>query len=213
MSFVREEDVHAACERMMKAIFKEAIGFDLQTPFPRLDYFEAMRRFGSDKPDQRYTASRSPTCRPSSRDSKLQGLRREHPERRGRAGDLREISDYSRSEIDKLTDLAKVHGAKGLAWIKWTDGRPGHDSLISKFLTPEEIAAIQRRRPERNPGRYTFFAADKEITASTVLGAIRKEIIARVEAPSRRRLGTSRGSRISPCSNGKRKKSAGRSRT
>src|SRR5208282_1955698 len=54
MSFVREEDVHAAAERMMKTIFKEAIGFELATPFPRLDYADAMRRFGSDKPDQRY---------------------------------------------------------------------------------------------------------------------------------------------------------------
>ena len=54
MSFVREEDVHAACEKMMAAIFKAALGVKIKTPFPRLDYFDAMRRYGSDKPDQRY---------------------------------------------------------------------------------------------------------------------------------------------------------------
>ena len=176
MSFVGESDVHAACEKMMKAIFKSAIGYDLPTPFPRLDYFEAMRRFGSDKPDQRYgfeivdLTSELKNC-----EFKVFGGAIKD------GGVVRAIScasDYTRSEIDKLTDLAKVHGAKGLAWIKWTAAGP--ETPIAKFMKPEELEAI-RAKTGAKPGMYTFFAADKEIPAATVLGAIRKEIIARLK--------------------------------
>ena len=86
------------------------------------------------------------------------------------------------SEIDKLTDLAKTHGAKGLAWIKWTEAGP--ETPIAKFLTPEELVAIKAKTGAA-PGMCTFFAADKEIAASTVLGSIRKEIIGKLKpAPS-----------------------------
>jgi aspartyl-tRNA synthetase len=176
MSFVEEADVHAACERMMKAIFKAAIGFDLTTPFPRLDYFEAMRRFGSDKPDQRYGFEIVDLS------AELKGCGFKvfaGPIAEG--GVVRAISCssvYSRAEIDKLTDLAKVYGAKGLAWIKWT--ATGPETPIAKFLTPENFEAI-KTKTNAKPGDTTFFAADKEIPASTVLGAIRKEIIARLK--------------------------------
>jgi aspartyl-tRNA synthetase len=180
MSFVREEDVHAAAEKMMKAIFKAALGVDLPTPFPRLDYFEAMRRFGSDKPDQRYGFEIVDlTAELKDCGFKVFGGAI------AAGGVVRAIScasDYSRSEIDKLTDLAKVYGAKGLAWIKWTAA--GHETPISKFMKPEELEAI-RTKTGAKPGDYTFFAADKEIPAATVMGAIRKEIIARLKpAPS-----------------------------
>ncbi|MBI4059932.1 MAG: aspartate--tRNA ligase [Elusimicrobia bacterium] len=180
MSFVEEEDVHAACERMMKAIFKAAVGVDLRTPFPRLDYIEAMRRFGSDKPDLRYgyeiadLTEELRTC-----GFKVFGGAV------AAGGVVRAItcaSDYSRSEIDKLTDLAKVYGAKGLAWIKWTETGP--ETPIAKFLTPAELSAIKAKTGAK-PGDTTFFAADKEIAAATVLGAIRREIIGRLKpAPS-----------------------------
>ena len=176
MSFVREEDVHAACEKMMKAIFKAALGVDLPTPFPRLDYFDAMRRFGSDKPDQRYGFE----IVDLTEELKNCGFK-VFGGAIAAGGVVRAIScasDYSRSEIDKLTDLAKVYGAKGLAWIKWTAAGP--ETPIAKFLTPGELTAIQTKTGAK-PGDYTFFAADKEIPAATVLGAIRKEIIARLK--------------------------------
>ena len=180
MSFVREEDVHATAERMLKAVLKEAIGHDLPTPFPRLDYFEAMRRFGSDKPDQRYGFEIVDlTGELKASEFKVFG------ETARSGGVVRAIScaaDYSRSEIDKLTELAKAHGAKGLAWIKWTAAGP--ESPIAKFLKPAEVEAI-RAKTGAQPGWYSFFAADKELPASSVLGAIRKEIIAKLKpAPS-----------------------------
>ncbi len=176
MSFVEEADVHAACERMMKAIFKAAIGFDLPTPFPRLDYFEAMRRYGSDKPDQRYGFEIADLTN-ELKDCGFKVF--SGPVAEG--GVVRAISCesvYSRAEIDKLTDVAKVYGAKGLAWIKWT--ATGPETPIAKFLTPENFEAIKAKTGAK-PGWTTFFAADKEIPASTVLGAIRKEIIARLK--------------------------------
>ncbi len=180
MSFVEERDVHAAAEKMMAAIFKATLGVELKTPFPRLDYFDAMRRFGSDKPDQRYgfeivdLTNELKDC-----EFKVFGATIKD------GGVVRAISakaDYTRNEIDKLTDLAKLHGAKGLAWIKWTEA--GHDSLISKFLKPAEIEAI-RAKVGGKPGEITFFGADKDLAASSVLGAIRKEIINKLKpAPS-----------------------------
>ena len=180
MSFVREEDVHAACEKMMAAIFKAALGVEIKTPFPRLDYFDAMRRFGSDKPDQRYGFEIVDLT------SELKGCGfKVFGGAIKDGGVVRAIScasDYSRSEIDKLTDVAKVYGAKGLAWIKWTAAGP--ETPIAKFMSPAEMEAIKTKTGAK-PGDYTFFAADKEIPAATVLGAIRKEIIARLKpAPS-----------------------------
>ena len=180
MSFVEEGDVHAACEKMMQAIFKAAIGVEIKAPFPRLDYFDAMRRFGSDKPDQRYGFE----IVDLTDELKACGFK-VFGGAIAAGGVVRAIScasEYSRSEIDKLTDVAKIYGAKGLAWIKWTAAGP--ETPIAKFMTPAELDAIKAKTAAK-PGDYTFFAADKEIPASTVLGAIRKEIIARLKpAPS-----------------------------
>ena len=176
MSFVEEGDVHGACEKMMKAIFKAAIGFDLPTPFPRLDYFDAMRRFGSDKPDQRYGFEIVELTKD------LEGSQfKVFGEAARGGGVVRAISaaaEFSRSEIDKLTELAKTHGAKGLAWIKWTGAGP--ESPIAKFLSAGEVEAI-RSKTGVQPGWYTFFAADKDMAAAAVLGAIRKELISKLK--------------------------------
>ncbi|OGS37959.1 MAG: aspartate--tRNA ligase, partial [Elusimicrobia bacterium RIFOXYD12_FULL_66_9] len=180
MSFVTEADVHAAAERMMKAVFKEAVGIELPTPFARLDYFDAMRRFGSDKPDQRYGYE----IVDLTEELRACGFK-VFGGAVASGGVVRAITceaAYSRAEIDKLTDLAKTHGAKGLAWIKWTEAGP--ETPIAKFLTPEELVAIKAKTGAA-PGMCTFFAADKEIAASTVLGSIRKEIIGKLKpAPS-----------------------------
>ncbi|MDE2491514.1 MAG: aspartate--tRNA ligase [Elusimicrobia bacterium] len=180
MSFVREEDVHATAERMLKAVFKAAIGFDLPTPFPRLDFFDAMRRFGSDKPDQRFgfeIADLSPLFK----DSGFKLFAKAVAEG-GVVRALHAPAPYGRAEIDKLTDLARSLGAKGLAWIKWTEKGP--EGPITKPLTPEELDAV-REKLGAAPGSTTFFAADREMPASVVLGAIRKEVIAKLKpAPS-----------------------------
>ncbi|NNN07134.1 MAG: aspartate--tRNA ligase [Elusimicrobia bacterium] len=176
MSFVTEAEVHAACERMMKAIFKAALGVDLAAPFPRLDYFDAMRRFGSDKPDQRY-GFEIVDLTSDFKDSAFKVFSGAV----AAGGVVRAIQspvEYSRSEIDKLTDGAKALGAKGLAYIKWTAA--GAEGPITKPLTPAEIELIKAKTGAQTGGT-TFFAVDKEMTAAGVLGMIRKEIISKTK--------------------------------
>ncbi len=176
MSFVEEKDVHSACEKMMHAIFKAAIGVDIKTPFPRLDYLDAMRRFGSDKPDQRYGYEITDLT-----ESLKNCAFKVFSSALASGGVVRAItcaSEYSRSEIDKLTEFAKAHGAKGLAWIKWTSS--GTETPIAKFMTSTELAEIKRQTGAL-PGDCTFFVADKEIVAAPVLGALRKAIITRIK--------------------------------
>jgi aspartyl-tRNA synthetase len=180
MSFVREEDVHAAAERMLKAVFKAAVGLDLPTPFARLDFADALRRFGSDKPDQRFgfeivdlTADFKGSAFKVFAGAAAAG---------GVVRAIHSPAEYSRSEIDKLTDAAKTLGAKGLAYIKWT--AQGAEGPITKPLTSGEIERVKAAAGAQ-PGSTTFFAADREPTACAVLGMARKEIIAKLKpAPS-----------------------------
>ena len=180
MSFVTEGEVHAAAERMMKLIFKETLGLDLPTPFPRMEYAEAMLRYGSDKPDLRYGWAIE-ECTDLFKDS---GFKVFGETARG-GGVVRAITvpaEFSRAEIDKLTDLAKAHGAKGLAWIKWEAAGPS--SPIVKFFKPAELDGL-KALTKAVPGQYTFFAADKAPAAAACLGAIRKELILKLKpAPS-----------------------------
>jgi aspartyl-tRNA synthetase len=168
MSFVEEPDVHHTAERFLKAVFKEAMGVDLPIPFPRIEYAECMKRYGSDKPDLRYGYE----IEDLTENFKDCGFKvfGEAARTGGVVRFIRCKAEFSRSEIDKLTELAKANGAKGLAWIKWTEKGP--ESPIAKFLKPEELAALNGKA-----GEYFFFAADKASAASPVLGAIRKELI------------------------------------
>jgi aspartyl-tRNA synthetase len=168
MSFVEEKDIHGTVERFLKAMFKEVMGVDLATPFPRIEYDECMKKYGSDKPDLRYGFEiEDLTENFKNSEFKVFG---ENARGGGVVRAIRCKAEFSRSEIDKLTELAKANGAKGLAWIKFTDKGP--ESPIAKFLKPEELAGLKGQA-----GEYLFFAADKHIPASTVLGAIRKELI------------------------------------
>ena len=141
-SFVDEEDIMTINEGFMKEIFKKVLGRDLETPFRRLKYKDAMDLYGSDKPDTRY-------------DLKLHDLsdalkNTEFKVFRGASdggGSVRGINakgaadKLSRKEIDKLADFVKTYRAKGLAYTRWT-----HDACTSsyeKFLTEDEVKAVR----------------------------------------------------------------------
>ncbi len=172
MSFVTERDVHAVVENFLKIIFKEVMGIDIQTPFPEIEHADLMRLYGSDKPDLRYGFQIKDLT------SLLKGSSfKVFSEPASSGGVVRALSakfDFSRAQIDKLTELAKSLGAKGLAWIKWESSGP--NSPIVKFLSAEEISSLKSSL-EAKPGDVTFFAADKEENAAKILGAIRKELI------------------------------------
>ncbi|MDE2313266.1 MAG: aspartate--tRNA ligase [Elusimicrobia bacterium] len=176
MSFVQEKDIHAVAERFLKAVFKEAMGEDLETPFERIEYEDLMRRYGSDKADLRYGFEIID----------LTGLFKDSGfkvfgEAARAGGVVRAIAaghEFSRADIDKLTELVKGLGLKGLAWIKWTAAGP--ESPIVKFLKPEEIAGVEKAAGAK-PGTVVFFAADKAEVAAPALGALRKELIAKLK--------------------------------
>ncbi|MDD5658330.1 MAG: aspartate--tRNA ligase [Elusimicrobia bacterium] len=181
MSFVDEGDVHVLVERMLAAALREVMGLELETPFPRLDFAEAMRRFGSDKPDLRYGLEIE-DCTELFRDSAFKVFG-EAARRGGVVRALAAVHDFSRAEIDKLTDLVKKAGAKGLAWIKWDASGPA--SPIVKFIEPAKLEVLAGRFSAK-PGLHLFFAAGQPAEAALCLGTLRKELIARLKpVPSR----------------------------
>ena len=173
MSFVTEEDVYELIEGLMAAIFAEAAGITLSTPFPRLGYHEAMNTYGSDKPDVRFglplvdltDAVRGTAFRAFSGAIEAGGVVKglcvpaEHP--------------VSRKVIDDLEATAKRYGAKGLARSKVTSD--GLESGIAKFLSPDEHRAVVATL-EAAAGDAVLFVADTWSTACTALGAVRSEL-------------------------------------
>jgi aspartyl-tRNA synthetase len=181
MSFVKERDVHAIVETFLKAVFMETLGVEIQTPFPEIEHTDIMRRYGSDKPDLRYAfeIQDATDLFKASNFKVFAGAV-------SSGGVVRGISvatDFPRAQIDKLTELAKSFGAKGLAWIKWESSGP--TSPIVKFLKAEEISGLKALF-DCKAGDTTFFVADKTAIAEKALGALRKELISLLKpAPSK----------------------------
>lgn len=172
MSFVEREDVINLVEEMMVYIFKETLGLELTTPFPRLTYQEAMDRFGSDKPDLRFglelkdVTSIVANCGFKVFSSVV--------EKGGQVKGLnaKGCAHYSRKEIDDLTKMAAVYGAKGLAWMALTP--EGLKSPIAKFFTEQELAAIKEKL-EAETGDLLLFVADTSDVVAAALGNLRLE--------------------------------------
>ena len=175
MSFIDEEDIMAMNEGFMKRIFKEVLGKDLETPFRRIKYQDAMDNYGIDKPDTRF-------------DLKLHDLSEilkntEFSVFAGAiagGGSVRGINakgaadKLSRKEIDKLTDFVKTYRAKGLAYTRWT--HEGRTSSFEKFLTEEEIAGIHQAL-EAEEGDLLLIVADaKNEVVYDALGQLRNHL-------------------------------------
>lgn len=176
MSFIEEEDILALIERLLKAVFKAALGTDIETPFPRLSYDDAQRRFGSDKPDLRFGMEIQDVSEVFS-----QSGFKVFSEAIKSGGVVRALcyeggAALSRTEIDKLTEWVKTFGAKGLAWIKMTDKGP--ESAISKFLSAEELTNLPKKVGAKT-GDIIFFGAGKAADVSTYLGPLRLELAKR----------------------------------
>ncbi|MCH8055276.1 MAG: aspartate--tRNA ligase [Deltaproteobacteria bacterium] len=158
MSFVQTEDVFQVVEGMMTVLFKELKGIDLRKPFPRLSWKEAVSRYGTDKPDIRFGLELKDfsSCFQRSQVKVFSGAI-------GRGGVVKGIivpgaANLSRKELDELTHLVGNYGAKGLAWIKVTEGE--WQSPIAKFLSEEERGEI-RKVTEAKSGDLIFFLADE----------------------------------------------------
>ena len=174
MSFLDEEQIQTIQEGFLKRVFHEILGVDVQTPFLRLPYREAMDRFGSDKPDMRFgfelkdITDLVKDCGFSVFSSAVQG-----------GGSVRLINidgyaaDFPRKKIDKLGDFVKTYRAKGLAWARLLDGKV--TSSYQKFLTPEENEAILARAGAKDGDLVLIVGDVKDDVVFASLGALRIE--------------------------------------
>ena len=178
-SFLGVAEITGLMEAMIRSIFRETMNIDLQDPFPRISYAEAMSKYGSDKPDLRvplvlteltdalgqvdFKVFRDVAAMPGGRIAAL----------RIPAG-----GQLSRKEIDDYTQFVAIYGAKGLAYIKVNEtarGREGLQSPIVKNLDDAALAAILARTGAVD-GDLIFFGADKAKVVNDSLGALRQKI-------------------------------------
>ncbi|HWP94756.1 MAG TPA: aspartate--tRNA ligase [Gammaproteobacteria bacterium] len=178
-SFLDENEIMNLMEGMIRATFREVLGVELPDPFPRMTYDEAMRRFGSDKPDLRIPLELVEIA-DLVRDCDFKVFAGPARDREGRVAalNLPRGGDLSRKEIDDLTAFAARYGAKGLAYIKVNErakGREGLQSPIVKFLPDAAIQGILERTGAED-GDLIFFVADKAKIVNDALGALRLKL-------------------------------------
>ena len=178
MSFVDEDDVMAVQEGFIKRVMKEALGRDVETPFKRIPYDEAMERYGSDKPDTRFGFELKKL------NDVVKGTEfKVFADALEKGGDVRGIcidggsEHFSRKDIDKLTDASKHYGAKGLVWMRINADEIA--SSVNKFFDQDklkEIAAVFGAKV----GDLILIAADKAKIVFDTLGFLRREIAGRM---------------------------------
>jgi len=175
-SFLTETEITALMEEMIRTVFKETLAVELPNPFPRMTYAEAMRRFGSDKPDLRVTLELTEVTDavadvafkvfsgPATSGGRVAALR------------IPGGASLSRGEIDGYTEFVKIYGAKGLAYIKVNDAsklnEEGLQSPIVKNLHAQALKTIVERTGAQS-GDLIFFGADKTKIVNDALGALR----------------------------------------
>ena len=176
MSFVDESDVTGTMEALVRHIFRETLDVDLPDPFPRMTYAEAMRRFGSDKPDLRIDLELVEVADlMASVDFKVFAGPANDPEGRVAALCVPGGAEMSRKIIDDYTKFVSRYGARGLAYIKVNDidaGADGLQSPILKFLPDDVVQAILERTAAKS-GDLIFFGADKARIVNDALGSLR----------------------------------------
>ncbi len=177
-SFLTEEEIRTMFEGMIRSTFHHAIGVELP-PFPVMTYAEAMRRYGSDKPDLRVKLELTELTEVM-RDVDFKVFSGPALMDEGRVVALRIPggAEMSRGEIDAYTEFVKIYGAKGLAWIKVNDlakGREGLQSPVVKNLHDAALAEILKRTEAAN-GDLLFFGADKAKVVNDAIGALRVKV-------------------------------------
>ena len=174
MSFVDVEDVLEIGEGFIKRLFNDVMNIDIPTPLPRLTYKEAMERYGSDKPDTRFgmeitdISDLVKDCGFGVFTGAIES-----------GGSVRAIIAknaapvLTRKEIDKLTEYTKGIGAKGLAYVRWSEDEP--NASFKKFMQPEEINSILERLGAEK-GDVILIVADKDKVTLPTLGALRLRV-------------------------------------
>ena len=174
VSFADEDTIIEIQEGFLKKLMKEVKGIDIETPFKRMTYAEAMERYGSDKPDTRFGIELVKL------NDLVSGCNFEvFTKALEEGGDVRGICVpggaelFTRKKIDKLTQEAKHYGAKGLVWIKYEEA--GISSSVSKFFSEDELKAILAKC-DANVGDIVFICSDKPKIVFDTLGFLRRRI-------------------------------------
>ena len=176
LSFTEPEEIYKLTEGLMVKLLEETISVKVETPFQRMTYQESMENYGSDAPDIRF-------------DLKLKDISdiasecelRVFKQVVDKGGIVKAIcvpggADFSRKDLDDLTEFAQIYGAKGMAWIK--RNQDGWQSPIGKFFTSEQKEALEER-VGLNVGDLVLFCADNTKVVHDALGNLRKEIALR----------------------------------
>jgi aspartyl-tRNA synthetase len=175
-SFMNEQEIMEVMEEMIRRVFSDILGVDLGNKFPVMSYGEAMRRFGSDRPDLRIPLELIDIGDEMKNvDFKVFSGPANDANGRVVAMRLPEGGDLSRSTIDELTKYVGIYGAKGLAYIKVNDlatGSEGLQSPIVKFAPDEVWAKVMAKVGAKN-GDLIFFGADKTQIVNEAMGALR----------------------------------------
>ncbi|MGE7666590.1 aspartate--tRNA ligase [Ureibacillus composti] len=173
-SFMSMDEIIEMNERLIQRVMKEAKGIDVQLPFQRMSYKEAMARFGSDKPDVRFgleLVQLSEIVKDSSFKVFTAAVES--------GGEVKAINvkanadKYTRKDIDALTEFASIYGAKGLAWIKVTE--EGFTGPIAKFFEGQIVEDIMKAT-DAAPGDLLLFVADQSSVVAAALGALRSKL-------------------------------------
>ncbi len=178
LSFIHEEEIISITEAMIKALFGATRGIELNPPFARMTYDEAMRRFGTDRPDTRFGLElvdltdtlRSCGFKVFSSIIDKGGV--------VKAINARGCASFSRKDLDNLTEFAGRFGARGMAWIKIKDDE--WQSPITKFFNEDELTAMGQAL-DAQPGDLILFGADKPAVVQQVLAELRLELARRLE--------------------------------
>jgi aspartyl-tRNA synthetase len=177
MSFVDSEDIFALTEGLFVELWREVLGKELATPFPRLSYTEAMTRYGSDKPDLRYGLELE-TVTEVFRESAFGIFRRAVAEGQVIAGlRVEGGATYSRTALEELAEVVRPFGIPGIVWFKYDTG--GWQSPVIKHISDTEREAL-RERFRLQEGDLLLIAAAPWEACYTALGALRRRLAAQL---------------------------------
>jgi aspartyl-tRNA synthetase len=168
MSFVDVDDVLELNERLIQAVFRQTLDVEIPIPLPRLTYADALNRFGSDKPDQRFGVEIQDVSSVVA-DSGF-AVFKTALETGGTVRVLVAPAELTRKQIEALEQVAKHNGAKGLAWTKVVSG--GIEGGIAKFLSADEVAGLLKQTGAV-AGQTLLFGADSTDRVLKALGAVR----------------------------------------
>jgi len=178
MSFVDTEDIFEVVEGLMKKLLKEVKDYDLETPIPRLSFNEAMEKYGSDKPDLRFDLEMV-TLNETFQNSEFRVFH-DALENNGIITGLlaKGCGEYTRNQLDVLTDFVKKLGAGGLIWMRVKED--GLEAPVAKFFTDEEKQNIVSAM-NAEPGDLIFILSGKKLKTLSQMGALRLEMAKRLD--------------------------------